>query len=117
MHSPKAHIYKYQNIEMKFLHNPDLRLHSLHVKDAARALVCAANWVAPISRNEANKLAGEEIPAASTWLSGKEHEQELVNMRQASTLMNEEQVVVAPYFNIVSGVISRNEELNRSQDG
>lgn len=87
---------------MKFLHNPDLRLHSIHVRDVARALWKTAEWLAFTEPAKALEIAGEEIPSAWSWSKGKEAEQEKAGMKLISDPMDQNIKVVVPYFNVVS---------------
>jgi hypothetical protein len=101
----EAHIYKFKNDEMKFLHNPDLRLHMVHVRDVARALFLAAKWIGVKGKDEALSLAGEEMPSAWEWSKGKDAEHEREGRKLAQDLPVESEKVCVPYFNLVSVII------------
>ena len=87
---------------MKFLHNPDLRLHTVHVRDVPRALIKVAEWMAKVGREEADNIAGEELPSAWTWSTGKDGDQERQGMKQVADLSDPAARIRAPYFNLVS---------------
>lgn len=100
-----AHIYKFKNDEMKFLHNPDLRLHTIHVHDISRALLATAEWMGKTGRTQANELAGEGMPSAWAWSKGKGIEGEvqgLAMIKDVQGAVAENGRVVVPYFNVVS---------------
>jgi len=98
----EAHIYKFKNDEMKFLHNPDLRLHTVHVRDVARALFLAAKWIGIKGKDEALSLAGEEMPSAWDWSKGKDADYEREGRKLAQDLVVESEKIRVPYFNLVS---------------
>lgn len=88
---------------MRFLHNPDLRLHTVHVRDIARALTTVADWIADVGKEKANSVAGEEIPSAWAWSTGKDGNEEKQGMKLVADLPDATARIVAPYFNVVSG--------------
>lgn len=51
---------------MKFLHKPDLRIHTLHATDLVRGIFQASEWMRSVGgRRTADELAGENV--ASAW--------------------------------------------------
>lgn len=78
---------------MKFLHDPDLRVHTVHVVDVCRALVATAEWMVVQGRARADEIAGERVVPARTGSRGAEEEQ----------LVEEGRQVRVPIFNVVSG--------------
>lgn len=99
-----ANIYKFRNDEMKFLHNPDLRLHTIHVRDISRAIFSTAEWMTKTGRNQANELAGEVMPSAWAWSKGKGTEGErqgLDLIKDVQGAVAENGRVIVPYFNVV----------------
>ncbi len=53
---------------MKFLHNPDLRVHTVHAIDVSRGLLAAAEWMVRVGgRSAADKIAGRLIPSCKSW--------------------------------------------------
>jgi hypothetical protein len=93
---------------MKFLYNPDLRMHTIHVQDVVRGLFNAAQWMSVFkgdARSEAEKLAGVSIP--SGWYRATEAEKKELDKVLKSgdirvEMVNPEVKVVVPYFNLVS---------------
>lgn len=93
---------------MKFLYNPDLRMHTIHVQDVVRGLFTVAQWISGLksdARLEADKLAGVSIP--SGWYRATEAEKKDLDSVQKSgdirvEMVNPEVKVVVPYFNLVS---------------
>jgi hypothetical protein len=75
---------------MKFLHKPDLRIHTVHTEDIARAILLAGKWMMGLGRSEANKLAGESV---RTFIK----DGEWLHLRAQT-----KEVVVVPIFNLVS---------------
>jgi hypothetical protein len=88
---------------MRFLHDPHLRLNTIHIRDASRAMVKVADWIANVGRAAADQAAGEEIPSAWTWSTGKEGDQEKQGLRLVPDLLDTSTKIIAPYFNVVSG--------------
>lgn len=66
--------------------------HTVHVDDIAGAMWACAQWMAKIGRQEADSIAGEEIPF--------KNEKSKVN--EVEGMIPHSQKVVAPLFNIVS---------------
>lgn len=97
--------------EMKFLYNPDLRMHTIHVQDVVRALFTAAEWMAGYgenARSEANRLAGVSIP--SGWYRASEAEKKDLDKVLKSgdvriDMANNDAKVIVPYFNLVSSLL------------
>lgn len=92
---------------MKFLYNPDLRLHTIHALDVSRALLASAEWMIAIGgRTKANELAGENIPSAWSWPSGgKMNEVEKKKEREGLVgvpgVVDPGVLVKVPLFNVV----------------
>lgn len=55
-------VYSHLKEPLKLLWSADLRLHTLHSRDWCKAAWRAAEWISVRSREEANNLAGEQIP-------------------------------------------------------
>lgn len=81
---------------MKFLHDPDLRVHTVHVVDVCQALVATAKWMTENGRSHADELTGEQV--VSAWTSSKAEEKEAMKMAE---VVDEGQVVRLPIFNVV----------------
>ncbi|KAG8899046.1 hypothetical protein FRB99_006963 [Tulasnella sp. 403] len=86
-------VYKYLDEEMKYLWTPDIRMHTVHLDDVAGAMWAAANWMGPLGRAEANKIAGETI---QFWAPEKK---ELIKDLEGHP--PKDQGPIAPLFNIV----------------
>ena len=92
---------------MKFLYNPDLRIHTIHVQDVVRALFTAAQWMTGLgedARSKADKLAGVSIP--SGWYRASEAEKrDLEKMVKSGemrmNMLDQDDKVIVPYFNLV----------------
>jgi hypothetical protein len=87
---------------MKFLYNPDLRIHTVHVHDVVRGLFTAAQWMSGLQdgRIEANRLAGVVVPNA--WYRATEAERQgMETLNGEVKLVDKETKVVVPYFNLV----------------
>ncbi|KAG8932170.1 hypothetical protein FRC03_005359 [Tulasnella sp. 419] len=54
-------VYKHLNEEMKYLWSPDIHMNTVHVDDVSGAMWAAAEWMAPLGREQANNVAGEVI--------------------------------------------------------
>jgi hypothetical protein len=95
--------------EMKFLYNPDLRMHTIHVQDVVRSLFTAAQWMAglgqgEVARVEADRLTGVAIPSA--WYRATDAEKQALDTvvkrgDMGLKLVDKERKVVVPYFNVV----------------
>lgn len=87
---------------MKFLYNPDLRMHTIHVHDVVRGLYTAAQWIAGLKegRTEADRLAGVAVPNA--WYRATEAEKQgMETLKGEVESVEKEAKVVVPYFNLV----------------
>jgi hypothetical protein len=71
-------------------------MHTVHSEDVASGLWAAAEWMSRVGRDEAVKLAGEEI----YWRNDKSKVSEVTGMPPS------EKKVIAPLFNLVSIVMS-----------
>lgn len=90
---------------MKFLYNPDLRMHTIHVHDAVRALFTAAQWISGLDgRTEANRLAGVAVPNAWYRAEGQVPSGDV-------GLLEKDAKVVVPYFNLVCPSLDRRTRL------
>jgi hypothetical protein len=77
-----------------FSHSPGKHaINTVHVDDVTSALWAAAEWMAPLGRAEANKLAGEKIP----FLNDKKAIADIPNV------LAHDVTPVAPLFNLVRG--------------
>lgn len=85
---------------MKFLYNPDLRMHTIHVHDVVRGLFTAAQWMSGLEgRTEANRLAGVAVPNA--WYRTVAEKQAMDAPSGDVGLLDKDVKVVVPYFNLV----------------
>ncbi len=71
-------------------------MNTVHSDDVAGGLWAAAEWMSRVDREEALRLAGEEI----YWRNDKSKVTEVTGMRPPETK------VIAPLFNLVSIVVS-----------
>lgn len=73
-------------------------MNTVHSDDVAGALLACAQWMAPLGRAEADKIAGEEVH----FHNEKSKVSEVTGMPPAN------QKVVVPLFNIVSSLSGSN---------
>ncbi|KAJ9108250.1 hypothetical protein QFC19_002498 [Naganishia cerealis] len=107
-----GHIYQYNKEEMKFLYNPDLRMHTVHVQDVVRSLFTTAQWISGLgqdARLEADRLAGITIPSA--WYRATDAEKQALDAivrrdDMGLKLVDKERKVTVPYFNVASPILS-----------
>lgn len=70
-------------------------MHTVHADDVAGGLWAAAEWMSGVGRDEALKLAGEEI----AWKNDKSKLGEVTGMPPP------DKKIIAPLFNLVSIII------------
>ncbi|KAJ9100501.1 hypothetical protein QFC21_003540 [Naganishia friedmannii] len=117
-----GHIYQNNKEEMKFLYNPDLRMHTVHVQDVVRSLFTTAQWIAGLgqgeaARVEADRLAGVTIPSA--WYRATDVERQALDTvvkrgDMSLNLVDKGRKVVVPYFNVVDEADTTQDTLARS---
>ncbi|THH13609.1 hypothetical protein EW146_g6637 [Bondarzewia mesenterica] len=87
-----ASVYGYMKKPMKSLWSPGKNaMNTVHVDDLASTLWACAEWIAPIGRAEADKIAGEEI----YFRNDKSKVDEVQGMPPA------DKKIIAPLFNLV----------------
>ena len=65
-------------------------MNTVHIEDAAGAMWASANWMAPLGRQQANKLAGEDI-----------HSNDKNKVKDVAGVPDPSQRLIAPLFNLV----------------
>jgi hypothetical protein len=61
-----------------------------------------ARWITSQGRAAADQIAGEEMPSAWAWSTGKDGDEEKQGMKLVPDLLDPAAQIVAPYFNVVS---------------
>lgn len=84
-------VYKELDQEFKSLWSPGIRHNTIHVEDVAAASWAAAEWVASIGREEANKVAGEDIYFAN----------DKAKVQEVKGAPDPKAKLTAPLFNLV----------------
>ncbi|KZT42003.1 hypothetical protein SISSUDRAFT_980784 [Sistotremastrum suecicum HHB10207 ss-3] len=84
-------VYKFLEQEMKFLWSPNSPVHTVHLDDIARAAWSCATWIAPLGREEANKIAGEQI-----WFANDKSK-----LKGIDGVIDPSLTPIAPFFNLV----------------
>ena len=74
-------------------------MHTVHSEDVAGGLWAVAEWISRVGREEALKLAGEEI----FWRNDKS------KLTEATGMPPPEKKIIAPLFNLVSIIMSISE--------
>lgn len=117
-----ASVYAYQGPSevLEFLWGKDLVLEHLHLTDLASSFYALAQWMrlTAKTRVQANEIAGEMLPPCRPAALSKDEEMKTDGLKfddvdEIEGLVNRQEMVKAPLFNITDGSGSTQEEIGK----